>query len=322
MKQTIFITWWAGFIGSNFLNRFVREQPHIMFINIDCLTYSGKLDNIDIDVQCAGNYVFEKCNIRERDWLTKLYQKYSPTDIIHFAAETHVDTSIYSPHIFTETNVLWTHNLLELHREFQLKRFHLISTDEVYGDTEGWLPSTETSLLQPSNPYSASKAAADLLVQAYGRTYGIDWVITRSSNNYGPNQYHEKFIPHSLSLLQNNKNIELYGDGKQVRDWMHVDDHIRALWWVFTRSQPQSLYNISSWNILTNLELAHILLDEMHLSRDRISYIWDRPGHDRRYTLDTSRIERDLSWKPQVSLRDGMISTIDHFLKQSRHAPL
>ena len=214
-------------------------HPEIDFINIDALTYAGKLENISEEVSKAPNYAFEKVDIRNYDEIAKVYEKHTPTDIIHFAAESHVDNSIKNPKIFTETNVLGTQNLLDAHRNFGLKRFHHISTDEVYGDLPNGGFFTETTPINPSSPYSSSKAGSDLLVKAYGRTFGVDYVITRCSNNYGPNQDNEKLIPHFIELLQNNKPVTVYGDGSNIRDWLYVEDHCDAIWEVFTRSQTK-----------------------------------------------------------------------------------
>lgn len=316
MKQKIIITWWAGFIGSNFLNKYVLLHPEIDFINIDALTYAGKLENISEVVKNSTNYFFEKINIRDYEQIKKVYEKYSPTDIIHFAAESHVDNSIKNPKIFTETNILGTQNLLDAHRSFWLKRFHHISTDEVYWDLpNGWF-FTENTPINPSSPYSSSKAGSDLLVKAYGRTFWIDYVITRCSNNYGPNQDNEKLIPHFIELLQNNKPVTVYGDGSNIRDWLYVEDHCDAIWEVFTRAQNKSIYNIWGNNEYTNLEITKLILQEMWKSEEYITFVEDRKWHDVRYAIDATKIRTELSWEPKVKFENGIVTTIKYYLNK------
>lgn len=316
MKQKIIITWWAGFIGSNFLNKYVLLHPEIDFINIDALTYAGKLDNVSLKVQKSPNYSFEKVDIRNYAEIQTVYEKYKPTDIIHFAAESHVDNSIKNPKIFTETNILGTQNLLDAHRAFQLNRFHHISTDEVYGDLpNGWF-FTETTPINPSSPYSSSKAGSDLLVKAYGRTFWIDYVITRCSNNYGPNQDNEKLIPHFIELLQNNKPVTVYWDGSNIRDWLYVEDHCDAIWEVFTRAQNKSIYNIWGNNEYTNLEITKLILQEMWKSEEYITFVEDRKWHDVRYAIDATKIRTELSWEPKVKFENGIVTTIKYYLNK------
>lgn len=312
--QRIIITGWAGFIGSNFLNTFVPLHPEIHFINLDVLTYAGDLAKIDNSVRDAANYAFFQIDIRDKEDLQKLFETENPTDIIHFAAESHVDNSIKNPRIFTETNVIGTQNLLDLHREFGLWRFHYISTDEVYGDIPEWGFFTETTPLRPSSPYSASKAAGDMLTSAYGRTFGIDYTITRCSNNYGPHQDHEKLIPHFIDLLKNDRPVSLYGDGSHIRDWLYVVDHCEAVWEVFTRGERGSVYNIGWNNEYTNLEITKILIAKMGKSESLIEFVADRPGHDQRYAIDATKIQRELGWEPKVEFRDGIEKTIEFYL--------
>ncbi len=316
MKQTIIVTGWAGFIGSNFLNKYVLLHPEIDFINIDALTYAGKLENISAEVSKAPNYAFEKVDIRNYDEIARVYEKYTPTDIIHFAAESHVDNSIKNPKIFTETNVLGTQNLLDAHRNFGLKRFHHISTDEVYGDLPNGGFFTEITPINPSSPYSSSKAGSDLLVKAYGRTFGVDYVITRCSNNYGPNQDNEKLIPHFIELLQNNKPVTVYGDGSNIRDWLYVEDHCDAIWEVFTRSQTKWIYNIGGNNEYTNLEITKLILKEMGKGEEYITFVEDRKGHDVRYAIDATKIRTDLNWEPKVRFENGIVKTIQYYLSK------
>ncbi len=316
MKQKIIITGWAWFIGSNFLNKYVLLYPEIDFINIDALTYAWKLENISLEVTNASNYFFEKVDIRDLEALEKVYEKYSPTDIIHFAAESHVDNSIKNPFIFVETNVIWTQNLLECHKKFNLKRFHHISTDEVYGDLPNWWFFTEATPINPSSPYSASKASSDLVVKAYGRTFGINYVITRCSNNYGPNQDNEKLIPHFIDLLKNNKPVTVYGDGSNIRDWLYVEDHLDAIWEVFTKSKNKWIYNIWGNNEYTNLEITKLILKEMWKGEEFITFVEDRKGHDVRYAIDATKIKTELNWEPKVKFENGIVKTIKYYLSK------
>lgn len=316
MKQKIIITWWAWFIGSNFLNKYVLLFPSIDFINIDALTYAWKLENISREVKNSPNYFFEKIDIRNKNDLTTIYKKYTPTDIIHFAAESHVDNSIKNPIIFTETNVIWTQNLLDCHREFTMNRFHHISTDEVYWDLpNGWF-FTETTPINPSSPYSASKAWSDLIVKAYWRTFWIDYVITRCSNNYWPNQDNEKLIPHFIDLLMNNKPVTVYWDWSNIRDWLYVEDHSDAIWEVFTKAEDKSIYNIGWNNEYTNLEITKLILKEMWKTDDYISFVEDRKGHDVRYAIDATKIKNELHWVPKIKFEDWIIKTISYYLNK------
>ena len=227
------------------------------------LTYAGNIEKISPEARNAPNYSFAQVDIRDIESLRAVYTKYSPTDIIHFAAESHVDNSIRNPRLFTEVNVLGTQNLLDLHREFGLSRFHYISTDEVYGDIPDSGYFTEETHIEPSSPYSASKAGGDILVQAYGRTFGLDYTITRCSNNYGAHQNNISLIPLFISKIQKNEKVPLYGDGSNIRDWLYVEDHCDAIWEVFTRAQSRAIYNVGGNNEYTNLEITKILLQAM-----------------------------------------------------------
>lgn len=312
--QKIMVTWWAWFIGSNFLNKYVIRYPDITFINIDCLTYAWKLENISEQVKSASNYIFEKVDIKDTPQLEEVFKRHMPTDIIHFAAESHVDNSIKNPKLFTETNVIWTQNLLDLYRKYGLKRFHQISTDEVYGDIPNSGFFLETTPLNPSSPYSASKTAADMLVKAYGRTFKIDYTITRCSNNYGPNQDNEKLIPHFIDLLQQDKPVTVYGDGSNIRDRLFVEDHCDAIREVFTKAESGSTYNIWWNNEYSNLEITKILLKEMGKDESYISFVTDRPWHDKRYAIDASKIKNELWWEPKIKFDEGIKTTISFYL--------
>lgn len=311
-KKRIVVTGGAGFIGSHYLNKFVVAYPDTLFINIDSLTYAANIDNIKIDKEI--NYIFEKADIRNISNLRKIFKKYQPTDIIHFAAESHVDLSIKNPSLFIETNVMGTHNLLILAREFKTKRFLFISTDEVYGalaTKKGVF--TEDSPLMPRNPYSASKAAADRLVHSYHHTFGLDIIITRSSNNYGPHQDKSKLIPLFTTNLSRGKKVPLYGEGAQIRDWLFVEDNIRAIDLVFQSGKSGEVYNIAGNTELSNLELTKKLLAFHKLDNSYIMYVPDRPGHDFRYSLDCTKIKVELGWKPAVSFDEGLLITLSFY---------
>lgn len=311
--QTIIITGGAWFIGSNFLSKYVLLFPDIQFVNIDALTYAGNIEKISEEARSAQNYRFEHVDIRDIDVLRAVYAKYAPTDIIHFAAESHVDNSIRNPRLFTEVNALGTQNLLDLHREFGMNRFHYISTDEVYGDIPESGFFTEETHLEPSSPYSASKAAGDMFTQAYGRTYWVDYTITRCSNNYGRNQNFINLIPLFISKIQKNEKVPLYWDGSNIRDWLYVEDHCDAIWEVFTRAKRGSIYNVGGNNEYTNLEITKILLTAMGKSEELISFVPDRPGHDKRYAIDASKIKSELGWEPKVAFPEGIQRTIGFY---------
>jgi len=316
MKKII-ITWWAGFIGANFLNKMVKKFPGIHFINCDALTYAGKLESIE--VSDSDNYTFAQVDIRDVSALREVFEKHKPTDCIHFAAESHVDNSIKNPWLFLETNVLGTQNLLALHKEFGLHRFHYIGTDEVYGELPLDRPDllfTEDTPLNPHSPYSTSKAGWDMLTHAYHRTYGTDVVITRCSNNYGPYQDTEKLIPLFIHRLMHDEKVPLYGDGKNVRDWLYVEDHVDAIWEVFTRGSSWEVYNVWWNNEYSNLEITNILLESFGYGEEHIEYVEDRAGHDRRYAIDNTKITTELGWSPQVSFEEGIQKTIQWYKEQ------
>ncbi len=311
-KKTIVITGGAGFIGSNYLNKFVPKYKEYLFINIDCLTYAANLDNII--VQKASNYRFEKVDIRDLKKLTNIFSRYQPTDIINFAAETHVDFSIKNPAVFIETNINGTNNLLMLAKEYKINRFCQISTDEVYGQLKTRKGKfKETDNLNPSSPYSASKAAADLLVNAYHKTFGLNIVITRSSNNYGPNQDASKLIPKFIINLLNNQKVPLYAKGTNIRDWIYVEDNVEAIDLVFHKGKSGEVYNIGGQCEKTNLEITHILLKLLDKDEGYIEHVADRPGHDFRYALDISKIHQELGWSPKWNFEKGIKETIHWF---------
>ncbi len=318
MQQTILVTGWCWFIGSNFLNRYVTRHPEIHRINLDALTYAGKKENINTDTQSSQNYSFLECDIRNPEPLKTVYQTHNITDCIHFAAESHVDNSIKNPNIFLETNILGTANLLNCHKEFGCQRFHYISTDEVYGDLPLDRPDlkfTGNTPLYPHSPYSTSKAGGDMLVQAYGKTYGIDYTISRCSNNYWPNQDIEKLIPRCITLLQSNQKIQIYGKGENIRDRIHVDNHNDGVWKIFSAATAGSIYNLWGDSEKTNNEIAHILCKLMDKNpTDRIEYVTDRPGHDRRYAIDYHKTTQDLGWEPNISFEEGIKETVRWYM--------
>jgi len=306
-SRIILVTGGAGFIGSNFLNHVVKKYPDDTFINLDALTYAGNLDNIE--VPDADNYAFEKCDIRDTASLLGVFEKYTPTQVVHFAAETHVDNSITSPDIFLETNILGTHNLLKLSREYQVERFLHISTDEVYGSLQRHdLPFTENDPLKPNSPYSSSKAAAEMIVRAYQHTFGLPTLVTRCGNNYGPHQHFEKLIPLSIKKLMNGEAITLYGNGENIRDWIYVQDHVEAIDLILHRGIPGELYNIGGVFEHTNNEIAQRLI-ALYSSQGSVEYIADRLGHDFRYALDISKIKSELGWTPRINFEQGLQET-------------
>ncbi|TSC87187.1 MAG: dTDP-glucose 4,6-dehydratase [Parcubacteria group bacterium Gr01-1014_8] len=310
--KRILVTGGAGFIGSNYLNWAVRKYPKYFFINVDALTYAGRIKNVQVESE--SNYTFEKADIRDLKTMERIFKKYRPTHIIHFAAESHVDVSISNPDIFIETNVIGTHNLLILAKKYQLKRFHHISTDEVYGSLAPHARSSkEDDGLFPNSPYSASKASAEMLVRAYNKTFGLDTVITRSSNNYGPFQYEEKIIPLFITHLLANKKVPLYGNGRNIRNWIYVEDNVEGINSAFHKGKSGEIYNLGGTTELSNIKLTTILLRALHKASRMITYVTDRPGHDVRYSLDSSKAKKQLGWKPRTSFAEGLKKTIEFY---------
>jgi len=325
MKHII-ITGGAGFIGSHVVRRFVQNYPEYHIVNVDALTYAGNLENIK-DIENASNYTFEKIDICDAQAVFQLFERYRPEGIIHLAAESHVDRSITNPLDFVMTNVIGTVNLLNAAKhiwngDFEDKRFHHVSTDEVYGalGNEGFF--TEETSYDPHSPYSASKASSDHFVRAYADTYGMPVVVTNCSNNYGPNHFPEKLIPLCIHNIINNKSLPVYGDGKYTRDWLFVIDHARAIDVVFHKAANGATYNIGGFNEWKNIDLVKELCQQMDvklgrepgISEQLITFVKDRPGHDLRYAIDATKIKNELGWEPSVTFEEGLSQTIDWYL--------
>jgi dTDP-glucose 4,6-dehydratase len=311
-EKTILVTGGSGFIGSNYLNYAVAKYPNYRFVNLDALTYAANQENITVST--SPNYIFAKGDIRDVDAIEKVFKEYSPTHIIHFAAESHVDNSITGPSIFVETNVLGTQNLLEVARKNNITRFHHISTDEVYGSLDADASaSVETDSITPNSPYSASKAGSDLLVRSYHHTFGLDTVTTRASNNYGPSQHVEKLIPRFITNLLLGKKVPVYGTGENVRDWIHVSDHVLGIDAAFHKGTAGEIYNLGGGNEIQNIDITKKLIALAGLGEEMIEHATDRLGHDIRYALDSSKATRDLGWKPEKDFETGLAETFEYY---------
>lgn len=324
--KNILITGGAGFIGSHVVRRFVMNYPNYHIFNLDALTYAGNLENI-ADIENAPNYTFIKGDITNEPFINDLFAKHQFDGVLHLAAESHVDRSITDPLAFVKTNVIGTMILLNAAKNTWKssatpKRFYHISTDEVYGSLGATGLFTETTAYDPNSPYSASKASSDHFVRAYGETYGLPYVITNCSNNYGPNHFPEKLIPLFIHNIITNKPLPVYGDGKYTRDWLYVIDHARAIDLVFHEGKNHETYNIGGFNEWQNIDLVKLLCEKMDRKLNRtpgtsaqlITYVKDRPGHDLRYAIDASKINSELGWKPSVTFEEGLEQTIDWYL--------
>ena len=311
--KTILVTGGAGFIGSDLVRRILSEEPDTSVLTYDLLTYAGNLDNLKSCIR-DSRHRFARGDICDRERVGELLGSGEVSQIINLAAESHVDRSILGPKGFAETNVLGTVVLLEAAREAGIERFVQVSTDEVYGSLGSEGSFSEESPLAPSSPYSASKAAADHFVEAFGRTFGMDVVITRCSNNYGPFQFPEKLIPLMIRNAMNDEPLPIYGDGLQVRDWIHVGDHSRALLSVLKNGESGGIYNIGSGNERTNLDVVKSVLQVLGKPESLIRHIEDRPGHDRRYSMDASKIRAELDWQAEVEFERGIENTVQWYI--------
>lgn len=309
----ILVTGGAGFIGSNFVNYMVRTYPNYDITNLDALTYAGNLENLK-ESEGKSNYRFVKGDITDRDLVNSLFKEENLDVVVNFAAESHVDRSITNPDVFVTTNIQGTQVLLDAARKYEVKKYVQVSTDEVYGSlgSEGYF--TETTPLDPNSPYSASKAGADMLVKAYYETYGLPTNITRCSNNYGPFHFPEKLIPLMIINALNDKPLPVYGDGLNVRDWLHVEDHCRAIDLVLHKGKVGEVYNVGGHNEKTNIEVVKEILKQLGKPENLIKYVEDRLGHDRRYAIDPTKLQSELGWEPIYNFESGLKDTVQWYL--------
>lgn len=326
--KNILVTGGAGFIGSNFVHLMLAKYGDIQMVNLDALTYAGNLENLKA-VESDPRYHFVKGDIRDKDFIEQLFSKYEFDTVVHFAAESHVDRSILEPELFLTTNIVGTQTLLEAaKRHWKLEpdnkysreykpgvKYLQVSTDEVYGALGATGMFTETTPLSPNSPYSASKAGADMIVRAYHETFGLPVNITRCSNNYGPYQFPEKLIPLMINNAQAGKQLPVYGDGMQIRDWLHVSDHCAAIATVLEKGKVGEVYNIGGNNEKANIEIVKLIIKTLGKSEELITYVQDRPGHDRRYAIDNTKITTELGWSPAYTFEQGMKETIKWYLE-------
>lgn len=329
--KNVLVTGGAGFIGSNFVKMMVEKYPDYNIINLDALTYAGNLENLS-DIDTASNYTFVKADVRDREVIEQIFKTQNIDMVVNFAAESHVDRSIEEPEVFFTTNIIGTQVLLDAAKKYwkinpddkyckEYKKgvkFLQVSTDEVYGALGETGMFVETMPLMPNSPYSASKASADMIVRAYNETFGLPMNITRCSNNYGPYQFPEKLIPLMINNCLKEKDLPVYGDGMQVRDWLHVSDHCTAIDTVLHKGKDGEVYNIGGNNEKANIEIVKLLIQTLGKSEDLIKYVKDRPGHDRRYAIDNTKITTELGWEPSYTFEQGIQETIEWYLDNTK----
>ncbi len=316
MKKTVLVTGGAGFIGSNFVYHMLKEHPDYKIVCVDCLTYAGNMSTL-ADAMKNDNFVFYKTNICDREGVYKIFEAEKPDIVVNFAAESHVDRSIETPEIFLQTNILGTQVMMDACRKYGVERYHQVSTDEVYGDLPLDRPDlffTESTPIHTSSPYSASKASADLLVQAYHRTFGLPVTISRCSNNYGPYHFPEKLIPLMIANCLNDQPLPVYGEGLNVRDWLYVEDHCRAIDLIIHRGRVGEVYNVGGHNEMKNIDIVKLICDYLGKPYTLITHVTDRKGHDMRYAIDPTKIHDELGWLPETKFSDGIKKTIDWYL--------
>jgi dTDP-glucose 4,6-dehydratase len=314
MSKKVLVTGGAGFIGSNFLHYVLKERDDWEIVNLDKLTYAGNLENLK-GLEEKSNYTFVKGDITNNELVNYLFEKYHFDYVVNFAAESHVDRSILGSEVFFRTNVIGTNVLLEASRRFDVERFLQVSTDEVYGSLGESGLFTESTPLSPNSPYSSSKAAADMMAKAFHHTYGLPVVITRCSNNYGPYQFPEKLIPLMIINALHNKELPVYGDGLNVRDWIYVIDHNKAIERVLEHGREGEVYNIGASREMKNIEIVKLILKILGKPESLIKFVKDRPGHDRRYAIDSTKIQNELGWKPEYEFEEAIVKTVEWYQK-------
>ena len=316
--MNLLVTGGSGFIGSNFIRSIINKPQISKLINLDCLTYAADEENLK-DLKRHPKYIHRQGDIRFLRSVQDAFYAHDVSHVIHFAAESHVDNSINGPRIFVETNVVGTLNLLECARKYDIKRFHHVSTDEVYGELGKKGKFKPTSPYDPKNPYSATKAGADFLVRSYGHTFGLNYTLSNCSNNYGPRQNKEKFIPVVIKSLLLGDKVPIYGQGDNIRDWIHVNDHCNAVWKIFTRGKKGETYLVGANNEKTNLQIVEAICAELKLDpKKSIKFVADRAGHDFRYAIDASKLEKELKWKPKRDFKQGIKETVKWYKEKLR----
>lgn len=318
--MTILVTSGAGFIGANFVYYLLKEHPAERVVCVDCLTYAGNLSTLDAACE-QPNFVFYKENICNRPAIFEIFEQEHPDIVVNFAAESHVDRSIESPEVFLQTNILGTQVMMDACRQYGVQRYHQVSTDEVYGDLPLDRPDllfTEKTPIHASSPYSASKASADLLVGAYYRTFCLPATISRCSNNYGPYQFPEKLIPLMITNALNDKPLPVYGTGENVRDWLYVEDHCRAIDLIIRQGEIGEIYNIGGHNEMKNIDIVRLICQKLGKPESLITYVTDRKGHDMRYAIDPGKIHREIGWLPETCFADGIEKTIRWYLENRK----